>query len=325
MKYRLALTIAAVLIGMSNSAVAFAAENEAVIDNKSTSSQNIIIRESEAGMLEEGKVIILTVEKIELLGDLKISVEEGNIEVSGEIMDKDQLEDLLNDDPSINFSSKALSDNCSYIVITVEDESTEASVISIDGPELYLDRTLPYGGYALESVYSNNGMWENTTLDKEEAEKNGVFEYKPITVDSEYVKVVTSPRDKDDSTITRGINIGVGEKSITAGEDTIELDSPAYINEGGYAMLPLRAVSEALGATVNWNEESQSISILSGSRIISMKIGEKTMYVNGTPIPMNTAPEISNSRAFIPVRDMANAFGIKNVEWDEKSSSIILN
>lgn len=325
MKYRLALTIAAVLIGMSNSAVAFAAENEAVIDNKSTSSQNIIIRESEAGMLEEGKVIILTVEKIELLGDLKISVEEGDIEVSGEIMDKDQLEDLLNDDPSINFSSKALSDNCSYIVITVEDESTEASVISIDGPELYLDRTLPYGGYALESVYSNNGMWENTTLDKEEAEKNGVFEYKPITVDSEYVKVVTSPRDKDDSTITREINIGVGEKSITAGEDTIELDSPAYINEGGYAMLPLRAVSEALGATVNWNEESQSISILSGSRIISMKIGEKTMYVNGTPIPMNTAPEISNSRTFIPVRDMANAFGIKNVEWDEKSSSIILN
>lgn len=325
MKYRLALTIAAVLIGMSNSAVAFAAENEAVIDNKSTSSQNIIIRESEAGMLEEGKVIILTVEKIELLGDLKISVEEGDIEVSGEIMDKDQLEDLLNDDPSINFSSKALSDNCSYIVITVEDESTEASVISIDGPELYLDRTLPYGGYALESVYSNNGMWENTTLDKEEAEKNGVFEYKPITVDSEYVKVVTSPRDKDDSTITREINIGVGEKRITAGEDTIELDSPAYINEGGYAMLPLRAVSEALGATVNWNEESQSISILSGSRIISMKIGEKTMYVNGTPIPMNTAPEISNSRTFIPVRDMANAFGIKNVEWDEKSSSIILN
>ena len=83
MKYRLALTIAAVLIGMSNSAVAFAAENEAVIDNKSTSSQNIIIRESEAGMLEEGKVIILTVEKIELVGNLKISVEEGDIEVSG--------------------------------------------------------------------------------------------------------------------------------------------------------------------------------------------------------------------------------------------------
>ena len=90
-------------------------------------------------------------------------------------------------------------------------------------------------------------------------------------------------------------------------------------------MLPLRAVSEALGATVNWNDESRSISILSGSRIISMKIGEKTMYVNGTPIPMNTAPEISNGRTFIPVRDLANALGIKDIQWNEETSTIILN
>ncbi len=98
-----------------------------------------------------------------------------------------------------------------------------------------------------------------------------------------------------------------------------------YINDSGYTMLPLRAVSEALGATVNWNDESRAISILSGSRIISMKIGEKTMYVNGTPIPMNTAPEISNGRTFIPVRDLANALGIKDIQWNEETSIIILN
>ena len=55
MKYRLALAFAAVLIGMSNSAVAFAAENEAAIDNKSTSSHTIKIRGSETGMVGEGK------------------------------------------------------------------------------------------------------------------------------------------------------------------------------------------------------------------------------------------------------------------------------
>lgn len=90
-------------------------------------------------------------------------------------------------------------------------------------------------------------------------------------------------------------------------------------------MLPTRAISEALGATVNWDDETQSVSILSGSRIISMKVGDRTMYINGTPIPMNTAPEISNDRVFIPVRDMANAFGIKNIDWDEKTSTITLN
>ena len=325
MKYKLALTFLAALTVFSNTAVALAAENEVSIDSKDNRAQNIVIRESAAGMLEEGKVIILTVDKIEITGELKLTVTEGDIEVSGEIMDSYELEKFLKDNPDISFSSKDLSKSSSYIVITVEDESTEPSVISIEAPELYLDRTLPYGGYALESVYSNSSMWENTTTNKEEAEKNGVFEYKPVVVDSEYIKVVTSPRDKDDSTITRQINIGVGEKSIKAGEDTIDLDAPAYINDSGYTMLPLRAVSEALGATVNWNDESRAISILSGSRIISMKIGEKTMYVNGTPIPMNTAPEISNGRTFIPVRDLANALGIKDIQWNEETSTIILN
>ena len=325
MKYKLALTFLAALTVFSNTAVALAAENEVSIDSRDNRAQNIVIRESAAGMLEEGKVIILTVDKIEITGELKLTVTEGDIEVSGEIMDSYELEKFLKANPDISFSSKDLSKSSSYIVITVEDESTEPSVISIEAPELYLDRTLPYGGYALESVYSNSSMWENTTTNKEEAEKNGVFEYKPVVVDSEYIKVVTSPRDKDDSTITRQINIGVGEKSIKAGEDTIDLDAPAYINDSGCTMLPLRAVSEALGATVNWNDESRAISILSGSRIISMKIGEKTMYVNGTPIPMNTAPEISNGRTFIPVRDLANALGIKDIQWNEETSTIILN
>ena len=144
-------------------------------------------------------------------------------------------------------------------------------------------------------------------------------------MDSEYVQVVTSPRDKDDSTLNRKIDIGIGKDKISAGEDTVILDEPAYINKDNYAMLPTRAISEALGATVNWDEASKSVSILSGSRIVSMKIGEKTMYINGTPVPMNTAPEIKNSRTFIPVRDLANALGIKNIDWSEDTSTITLN
>ena len=39
-----------------------------------------------------------------------------------------------------------------YLTLTVNDESTEASTIVISGLELYLDRTLPVGGYALQNV-----------------------------------------------------------------------------------------------------------------------------------------------------------------------------
>ena len=49
-------------------------------------------------------------------------------------------------------------DDKAYLVVTVKDESTEASSITISGLELYLDRTLPVGGYALENV----GAWSPT-------------------------------------------------------------------------------------------------------------------------------------------------------------------
>lgn len=270
-------------------------------------------------------MLVLQIEKIDTNGDVTCYVEKGDIEVSAELTDKDGLLGMFKDKPNYSDVKKSASDDCSYLVITVEDESTEASEIVVSGIKLYLDRTMPNGSYALKNVYSDSGLWENTSTDKDEYDKNGVFKYEPVVVDSEYVQVVTSPRDKDDSTLNRKIDIGIGKDKISAGEDTVILDEPAYINKDNYAMLPTRAISEALGAMVNWDEASKSVSILSGSRIVSMKIGEKTMYINGTPVPMNTAPEIKNSRTFIPVRDLANALGIKNIDWSEDTSTITLN
>lgn len=326
MKYRygiIAVSIMAALQAVPFSA--YAASNEVTIDQKDVKADDIIITEAQAGMFEEGQLLVLEVEKIDSYGDITCHVEEGDIEVSAEITDKDGLLNIFKDSPNLPDIKKTSSDKCSYLVITIEDESTEASKIVISGIQLYLDRTLPSGGYALKNVYSGNGLWENTSDNEDEYDKNGVFKYEPLVVDSEYVQIITSPRDKDDSTLNRKIIIGVGSTEISAGEDTIRLDEPAYINKDNYTMLPTRAVSEALGATVNWDEDSRTVSILSGSRIVSMKIGEKTMYINGTPVPMNTAPEITNSRTFIPVRDLANALGIKNIDWSEDSSTITLN
>ena len=234
--------------------------------------------------------------------------------------------------------------------ITVNDESTEASTITISGLELYLDRTLPVGGYALKNVgewkydsdaekyIANNILWENS-FDKEgDADKakndvkdeygydvNGVFKYKAVTCNDKYVEVVTSGRDNDDSTTNRKIVITIGATTMAVGTQTITLDTPAYINAENYTELPLRAVSEAFGATVGWDDASRTVTVMMGQRIVSMTIGSKTMYINGTPVQMNTAPEITNERTFVPVRDLANALGISKIDWNEASQTVTLN
>ena len=248
----------------------------------------------------------------------KYEVTSGDIEVDVEINDGDN--------------------NKAQLEVKVKDDSTEASTITISGLELYLDRTLPVGGYALENVmtYTNNAtniLWENSSSKKdaydyvpnESTASNGLFKYSAVTVNDSYVEVVTSGRDNDDSTTTRKIVITIGATTMAVGTETVTLDTPAYINAENYTELPLRAVSEAFGATVGWDDASRTVTVMMGQRIVSMTIGSKTMYINGTPVAMNTAPEITNERTFVPVRDLANALGITKIDWNEASATVTLN
>lgn len=319
-KSKIAMLISAAVMLGAFPTDAFAAD--VLIDSRNVEADNIVLTEAEEGMFQKGSKLILALEKIELEDDITYEITKGDIEIEVEITDRDGLEKIA------DLSSEELKKyprDCSYIIINVIDESTEASTITISGLKLYLDRTLPNGGYSLINVYSDNGIWGNSSSDKNEYEKNGVFKYEPIVADSNYVNVITAGRNNDDSTLDRKITLTVGERKLSAGEDAVVLDSPAYINTEGYTMLPVRAIAEALDATVNWDEETKTVSILRGQRIVSMKVGSKEMYINGTKVIMNTQACINEGRIFVPVRDVANALSISNIEWNEKTKTITLN
>ena len=297
--------------------------SEVLIDYRYVPVNEIVITEAEDGLLEEGDKIYLEVEKMDFEDAGSYEVTGGDIEV-----------DVTIDDNK---------DNTAQLVVEVTDDSTEASTVTISGLELYLDRTLPVGGYALKNVGAWNNkdgvnkaaniLWENSSenedvYDKESDDKeagNGIFKYKAVTCNDKYVEVVTSGRDNDDSTTNRKIVITIGATTMAVGTQTITLDTPAYINAENYTELPLRAVSEAFGATVGWDDASRTVTVMMGQRIVSMTIGSKTMYINGTPVQMNTAPEITNERTFVPVRDLANALGISKIDWNEASQTVTLN
>ena len=305
--------------------------SEVLIDYRYVPVNDIVITEAEEGILEDGDTVILAVEKMDFEDAGKAEVTEGDIDV-----DVDVDNDYAYDDKA-------------YLTVKVNDESTEASTIVISGLELYLDRTLPVGGYALQNVEffddlveDENGylkpevdniLWENSYDNKKvydvDPEYNvhgdGLFKYKEVTVNDSYVDVITSARDQDDSTTNKKIIITVGASTMAVGTETVNLDAPAYINSENYTMLPVRAISEAFGATVNWDAASRTVTVLSGQRIISMTIGSRTMYINGTPVAMNTTAAIVNDRTFIPVRDLANSLGISAINWTEASGTVTLN
>ncbi len=148
------------------------------------------------------------------------------------------------------------------------------------------------------------------------------------TVKEAFVNVVTAGRDVDDASFTTKVVVPVGENYIVAGEKQVELDTPAYINAAGYTMLPIRAVATALGinnSNVLWDQPTKTVTILYGQRIITMTQGQKVVYVNGSAIPASAAVENTNSRTFLPMRDLATALGVTDITWDQATRTATLN
>ncbi len=101
-------------------------------------------------------------------------------------------------------------------------------------------------------------------------------------------------------------------------------DAWPFIDENSRTMVPLRAVAEALGLTVGWNDAAKEASFTDGSRAIIFPIGSRTAYSGGGGrIEMDTAAVIVNSRTYAPIRYLAEFFGFA-VGWDGATKTVLI-
>ncbi len=92
----------------------------------------------------------------------------------------------------------------------------------------------------------------------------------------------------------------------------------------GRTLVPLRSVFEALGATVEWNNEMRAAISEKGDLVVVVTIDSKEMMVGGTPKAIDVPAQIMNGRTMVPVRAVAEAFGCK-VEWDNNTRTVVIS
>jgi nucleoid-associated protein YejK len=95
-------------------------------------------------------------------------------------------------------------------------------------------------------------------------------------------------------------------------------------------MVPVRFVAEALGASVDWDADSQTVTIARGEDTVQMTVGSNGYTINGQTRTMDAVVEIQdwgdgsgNGRAMVPMRFAAEALG-KAVYWDEADRLVIV-
>jgi len=91
----------------------------------------------------------------------------------------------------------------------------------------------------------------------------------------------------------------------------------------GRVMVPMRAIFEALGAEVEWDEDSRTITATRDGVVIVATIGNPNMRVGDDWLAMDVTPMIVDGRTLVPIRFVSEAFGIE-VTWREIGGSVYI-
>ncbi|THF75269.1 copper amine oxidase N-terminal domain-containing protein [Cohnella fermenti] len=98
-------------------------------------------------------------------------------------------------------------------------------------------------------------------------------------------------------------------------------DTEPYISAAGNTMVPVRFVSERLGADVKWDNTTQTVLVSYNGKNIKMSVGSKEVSVDGVVSTLDTSAEIYDTRTMVPLRFVSEVLG-SEVIWDQGAHSV---
>ncbi len=89
-------------------------------------------------------------------------------------------------------------------------------------------------------------------------------------------------------------------------------------------LVGFRAILEALGAEVSWDEATQTVTAVGNGVTITLTINSTKADVNGKTYELLAAPEIINDSTLVPVRFLSEQLGM-TVNWDDATETVTIN
>ncbi|AWB43061.1 copper amine oxidase [Paenibacillus sp. CAA11] len=114
------------------------------------------------------------------------------------------------------------------------------------------------------------------------------------------------------------------KKSIAIYIDGVKLatDQPPVAVQGR-TLLPFRAIFEALGAQVNWDQRTNTVSGYKAGKSVSLKLGSKTASIDGQKVSLDVPAQAQRGRTLVPVRFVSEALG-QGVDWNPATQTVTI-
>jgi multiple sugar transport system substrate-binding protein len=114
------------------------------------------------------------------------------------------------------------------------------------------------------------------------------------------------PGVKGESVTT--IEVTIGKNTGTVNGKSTTLEQGALITNGR-TMVPLRFISEAMGATVAWDAATRTANLTLADNKIALSISKTVAKVNGYDVMLDAPAAIVNAKTLVPIRFIAESMG----------------
>ena len=217
----------------------------------------------------------------------------------------------------------------------------------IDGEYPLLFRTQGDGDVTIDiSVYTGEDYYDNAKYIEDDFEYIGSITIASVgdgssTTQSTTQKVesttqkakITTEKTTEttteiapETTAKTTVYIQIGKPYLTVNGENTPIDSPAFIS-GGYTMLPIRAVSAAIGisdSAISYSADTKTASLSRGGINVSVSCGDDTIYIDGAPKHIDSPAVIENGRMYLPLRALAQALNINDIDFDTVSKTVTI-
>jgi len=123
--------------------------------------------------------------------------------------------------------------------------------------------------------------------------------------------------------VVLSVSAFASEITVVVNGTTLSFDQPP-INESGRTLVPVRAITEALGAEVEWEQSTKTVTATKDDIIVTIQIDNDTLYKNSEEITLDVPAMLVGERTLIPVRAIAESFGAE-VGWEESTQTVTID
>ncbi len=124
------------------------------------------------------------------------------------------------------------------------------------------------------------------------------------------------------SAVTPAVAANYTTPSIVIDSRTISSDTDPFIIDGT-TLVPLRVISENLGASVDWDATTRTVTVTKGNTTIQLTVDEYLARINGEAVTISMSPRIINNRTMVPLRFIGETFDCQ-VGWDGETKTVTI-